>query len=122
MLQSATAITWLLGPLPFRICFGCNEFLRLGKRWQEKLRGLVCSSISFLKEESCCTGHTARGVVLGHLPSLTDLEKRGKRERGSDPRCSGGEKSTRRPTAVAGKKAGGISQLILWSRRKTERG
>jgi len=48
--------------------------MQLGKRWQEKFRGPVCSSVSFLKKESLCTGDTARGVVLGQLLSLTGLE------------------------------------------------
>lgn len=44
------------------------------------------------------------------------------RERGRDPRCSGGENSTRRSTLAEGKKVGGISWLTLCSRREIQRG
>lgn len=48
-------------------------------------------------------------------------DRGGRRKKGSDLRCSGGENSARTLTAVKGKKTRRIFQLISWSRRKIER-
>lgn len=94
-----------LAPLPFRIYFRCNEFLQLGKRWQEKLRGPVCSSVKLSEGSPAALAIQQGGWYwdTSHHSQVWSWQ-RGKRERGGEPRCSGAENSTRRPTAVEGKK------------------
>lgn len=74
MLQSATAIIWLLGPSSTRICFGFNEFMWLGKGGRKSSGHLSAAAQVFWRKSSCCHGDSARRVVLGCLPSCTGLE------------------------------------------------
>lgn len=113
MLQSATAIIWLLGPSSAQDMFWMEWIYGKGGK---KSSGHLSAAAQVLWE-FCCTGDSASEAVLGYLPPGSGLELTAGEEgkRGRSLRCSGGENS-----AVKGKKVRGISQLICWSRRKIE--
>lgn len=122
MLQSATAIIWLLGPSSLRICFGCNNLCD----W-EKVTGkaqVTClQQLKFSERRVLLHQGFSKWGSIG-IPSIMHRSgdgSRGRRKRNSNLRCSGGENSSRRLTALKGKKVRGIFQLISWSRRKMER-